>query len=48
MKRVQWRLRSTRYAYVTARRFGRCVVVSAWVSVRMLLSGRTGKYRIKN
>jgi len=42
------RIRSTRNAFHTARSFGRGVVVSCALAVRMLLTGRTGKYRIMN
>jgi len=45
---VKHRLTITASAYRMARGFGRSVVVAALLAARMLMTGRTGRYRIKS
>lgn len=33
--------------YRVARQFGRSRIVAAWLALRYVLTGRTGRYRIK-
>jgi hypothetical protein len=41
------RFRNAHRAFSTARSFGRSAGVALWLAARMLLTGATGKYRIK-
>jgi hypothetical protein len=47
MERVRNRLIVTCRAFATARLFGRSAGIAALLAGRMLLTGSTGKYRIK-
>lgn len=45
---MKHRVAITKSAYRMARGFGRSVAVSALLAGRMLMTGRTGRYRIKS